>query len=157
MSAWLVFWLDMQLTLQWCHNEYDGVSNHRRLERLPNRLLSPRSKKTSKIRVSGLCEGHPPMTGKSPTQRASNAEYSSIRWSHHSLQNFIDSNTSVLENFRGVLLYKNSSINQQWFIACSYHWAIIKTTITWSTNIHTRPWTDLTLWSLRHVNEILDM
>ena len=34
----------------------------------------PRSKKTSKLRVAGLCEGNSPVTSEFPTQRASNAE-----------------------------------------------------------------------------------
>ena len=42
--------------LQWLHNEHDGVSNHQRLDCLLNRLFRPRSKKTSKLRVTGLCE-----------------------------------------------------------------------------------------------------
>ena len=33
-----------------------------------------RSKKTSKLRVTGLCEGSSPVTGEFPAQRASNAE-----------------------------------------------------------------------------------
>ena len=44
-------------TLQWRHNERDGVSNHRRLDCLLNRLFKHRSKKTSKLRVTGSCEG----------------------------------------------------------------------------------------------------
>ena len=51
------------LTLQRCHNEHDGVSNHQGLNRLLNRLFSSRSKKTSKLCVTGLCEGNPPVTG----------------------------------------------------------------------------------------------
>ena len=39
-----------------------------------NRLFRRRSKKTSKLRVTGLCEGNSPETGEFPTQRASNAE-----------------------------------------------------------------------------------
>ena len=35
------------VSLQWCDNERDGVSNHRRLECLLNRLFRRRSKKTS--------------------------------------------------------------------------------------------------------------
>ena len=41
---------------------------------LLNRLFRRRSKKTSKPRVTGLCEGNSPVTGESPSQRASNAE-----------------------------------------------------------------------------------
>ena len=40
-------------------------------------------KKTSKRRVTGLCEGNPPVTGGFPSQRASNAENVSIWWRHH--------------------------------------------------------------------------
>ena len=42
---------------QWRHYERDGVSNHRRLDNLLNRLFRRRSKKTSKLRVTGLCKG----------------------------------------------------------------------------------------------------
>ena len=64
---------------QWRHNEPNGVSNHRRLHYLLNRLFRHRSKQTSKLRVIGLCEGNSPMTG----QSASNAEKDSIWWRHH--------------------------------------------------------------------------
>ena len=42
-----------------------------------------RSKKTSKLRVIGLCEGNSPGTGEFPAQRASNAENVSIWCRHH--------------------------------------------------------------------------
>ena len=44
-----------------------------------------RSKKTSKLRVTGLCEGNSPVTDGFPAQRASNAENVSIWWRHHEL------------------------------------------------------------------------
>ena len=44
------------LTLQWRHNEPYGVSYHRRLDCLFSRLFRRGSKKTSKLRVTGLCE-----------------------------------------------------------------------------------------------------
>ena len=69
--------------LRWRHYERDGVSNHRRLGRFLNRLFVRRSKKTSKLRVTGLCEGNSPVTGEFPSQRASNAENVSIWWRHH--------------------------------------------------------------------------
>ena len=47
-------------TLQCRHNEHDGVSNHRRLDCLLKRLVRHRSKKTSKLHVTGLCVGNPP-------------------------------------------------------------------------------------------------
>ena len=48
-----------------------------------NRVFRRRSKKTSKLRVTGLCEGNSPVTGEFPAQRASNAENVSIWWRHH--------------------------------------------------------------------------
>ena len=60
------------------YDERDGVSNHRRLDGLLNRLFRRRSKKTSKLRVTGLCVGNSPLTGEFPSQRASNAENVSI-------------------------------------------------------------------------------
>ena len=44
---------------------------------------SSRSEKTSKLRVTDLCEGNSPMTSEFPTQRASNAENVSILWRDH--------------------------------------------------------------------------
>ena len=69
--------------LQWRHNEHDGVANHRRLDCLLNFLFRRRAKKTSKPRVTGLCEGNSSVTGEFPAQMASNAENASIWWRHH--------------------------------------------------------------------------
>ena len=56
-------------TWQWRHNERDCVSNHRHFDCLLNRLFRRRSKKTSKLRVTGLCGGNSPVIGEFPTQR----------------------------------------------------------------------------------------
>ena len=50
-------------SLQWRQNGRGGVSNHRRRDSLLNRLFMRRSNKTSKLRVTDLCEGDPPVTG----------------------------------------------------------------------------------------------
>ena len=50
-------------SLQWRHNKLYGISNHLRLDCLLNRLFRRRSKKTSKLRVTGLCEGNPSAKG----------------------------------------------------------------------------------------------
>ena len=42
-------------TLLWLHNGRDGVLNHQPHDCLLNRLFRHRSKKTSKIRVTGVC------------------------------------------------------------------------------------------------------
>ena len=70
-------------TLQWRHNGRDGVSNHQPHDCLFSRLFRRRSKKTSKLRVDGLCEGISSVTGEFLAQRASNAENVSIWWRHH--------------------------------------------------------------------------
>ena len=73
----------MHFSLQWRHNETDGVSNHQPRDCLLNSLFMHRSKKTSKLRVIGLCAGNSPVTGEFPAQRANNAENVSIWWRHH--------------------------------------------------------------------------
>ena len=57
--------------LQWRHNECHCFLNHRHLDCLLSRLLRRTSKKILKIRVTGLFEGNPPVTGAFPSQRAS--------------------------------------------------------------------------------------
>ena len=57
-------------SLQWRHKERYGVSNHRRLDCLQNRLFRRRSKKTSKLRVT-------------PAQGTSNSKNVSIWWRLH--------------------------------------------------------------------------
>ena len=42
-------------SFEWRHNECDGVSNHQPHDCLLNLLFKCRSKKTSKLRVTGLC------------------------------------------------------------------------------------------------------
>ena len=50
------------ISLQWRHNECAGVSNHWRFDCLLNCLFRRRSKKTSKLGVTGICEDKPPVT-----------------------------------------------------------------------------------------------
>ena len=61
-------------SLQWRHDDHDSVSNHQPYGCLLNRLFRRRSKKTSKLRVTGFCVWNSPETGEFPAQRASNAE-----------------------------------------------------------------------------------
>ena len=71
------------ITLKWRHNGLDSVSNHQPHDCLPKRSFKRRSKKTWKLRVTGLCAGNSPETGEFPAQMASNAENVSIWWRHH--------------------------------------------------------------------------
>ena len=69
--------------LQWRHKEGDGVSYHQPRDCLLKCLFRRRPKKTSKLSVTGLCEGNSPVTGDFPAQRTDNAENVSIWWRHH--------------------------------------------------------------------------
>ena len=84
--AMLLFHAYVWITLQWGHDGHDGVSNHQPHHCLLNRLFGFRSKKTSKLRVTGLCVGNSPGTSEFPTQKASNAENVSIWWRHNDIR-----------------------------------------------------------------------
>ena len=73
-------------TLQWRHDGHDSASNHQPHDCLLNRLFRRRSKKTSKLRVTGLCAGNSPATGEFSAQMASNAENVSIWWRHYRIK-----------------------------------------------------------------------
>ena len=59
--------------------------NHRPRDCLLNRLFRRRSKKTSKLRVTGLCGWNSQVTGEFPAQRTSNTENVSFWWRHHDI------------------------------------------------------------------------
>ena len=77
------WWKNVYDSLQWRHNERVCVSNHQPHGCLLNRLFGRRSKKTPKLRVTGLCAGNSPGTFEFSAQMASNAENVSIWWRHH--------------------------------------------------------------------------
>ena len=62
----LSFKNEIVTTLHWRQNDHDGVSNHQPHGCLLNRLFGRRSKKTSKLRVTGLCAGNSPGPVNSP-------------------------------------------------------------------------------------------
>ena len=76
-------------SLQCRHNEHNGVSNHQRIHCLLNCWFRRKSKKTSKLCVTGLCVGNSPVTGEFPAQKANNAEHASIWWPHHDVESLI--------------------------------------------------------------------
>ena len=76
MTPGIVMWRYTCISLQWRHNE-------QRLDCLLNRLFRRRSKKTSKLCVTGLCEGNALVVDGFPSQRANNAGNVSIWWRHH--------------------------------------------------------------------------
>ena len=79
-----ILWYDVGfLPLQWRHNEHDGVSNHQTRDCSLNRLFMRKSKKTSKLRFTGLCVGNSPVAGEFSAEMASNTENISIWWRHN--------------------------------------------------------------------------
>ena len=76
-------------SLQRRYNGRDGVSNHQPHDCLLNYLFRRRSRKTSKLRVTGLCAGNSPVTGEFPAQMASNAENVAISWRHNENHCFV--------------------------------------------------------------------
>ena len=76
------------LTWQWRHNGRDGVSNHHPHDCLLNRLFRRRSKKTSKLRVTGLCEKNPPVNSPASEQfylylAAKNSVHANVKMQTH--------------------------------------------------------------------------
>ena len=70
----------------WCRDSlqtYSDVIMSMMVFKMHNHLFRRRSKKTSNLCVTGLCEGNSPVTGEFPSQRASNAENVSIWWPHN--------------------------------------------------------------------------
>ena len=72
-STWLCHYNDVLI----------GFWNHQPHDYLLNRLFRCWSKKTPKLRVTGLCAGNSPVAGEFPAQMASDAENVSIWWRHH--------------------------------------------------------------------------
>ena len=108
-------------TLHWRHRELDGGSNHQAHNWLLNRLFGRRSKKTPKLRVTGLFVGNSPVTGDFPANWASNAENVSIWWRHHEC---VKHNQSVciyhgvhaVENTLNVLMH--CAVARPWLYPC---------------------------------------
>ena len=71
------------LSLHRRHNERYGVSNHQPHDCFLNCLFRRRSKKTPKLRFTGLCAGNSSVTGEVPAHKVSNTENVSIWWCHH--------------------------------------------------------------------------
>ena len=58
-TSTLVKIMAWRCSFQWRHNERDGALNHQCRDGLLDRLFRRRSKNTSRLRVTGLCEGIP--------------------------------------------------------------------------------------------------
>ena len=69
--------------LQWRHNDHYGVSNHQPHDCLLNHLFRRRSKKTSKLCITGLCVGNPPGPVNSPHKGLVMRKIIPFLWCHH--------------------------------------------------------------------------
>ena len=103
-------------SLQWRHNERGGISNHQSHDCLLSRLFRHRSKKTSKLRVTGFC-----VTGEFPAQRASNAKNVSLWWRHH-----VSGGSDATDNQESVWIICNMfpsgyTLNDGHFITLSFY------------------------------------
>ena len=84
-------------SLQWRHNEPHDF--------LLSRLFRRRSKKTPKLRFTGLCVGNLlPVTGEFPAQQASSAENVSIWWHHHEGRNTVK--IALVDSVRSVWILR---------------------------------------------------
>ena len=97
--SWESLYQERWSSLQWRHNGHDSISNHQPHDCLLNRLFRRRSKKTSKLRVTGLCAGNSPGTGEFPAQMASNVENVSIWWRHYVYRNRVLEYNEFLWNY----------------------------------------------------------
>ena len=113
-------WTDFhEISLQWCHNGRNGVSNYRPLDCVLNRLLMRRPKKTLKLRFTGLCGGNSQVTGEIPAQKASNAENVSIWWRHHVSVVYSRDSNNGYANSREI--WKAYSCHDVFMISAKFH------------------------------------
>ena len=109
-QRWETDWVVSDI-LQWRHNERDRVSNHRRLDCLLNGLFRRKSKKTSKLRVTGLYQGNLPVTDSIPAQRASNAgmfPFDDVIMNHTIFNDFVN---QLLYNNKRFLMW-NTAVHE---------------------------------------------
>ena len=93
------------MSLGWRHDDHHGVSDHRPHDCLLNRLFRRRSKKTSKLRVTGLCVWNSPLTSDFPAQMTSNAENVSIWWRHQVFVVYMGSQIELLASYWNSLIW----------------------------------------------------
>ena len=94
--SWTHLWWDITVTLICAMvSQITSVS----IVCLFNRLFRRISKKTSKLRFTGLMGENSPVTAGFPSQRASNAENISIWWRHHDMKALLKDQAPILTPF----------------------------------------------------------
>ena len=83
-----ILW-DFVYILQWRHNERDGISNHRHLDCLLNRLFRRISKEISKLHVTGPGEVNSPHKGPI-TRTIFPFDDVIMNIFHHNINSFVD-------------------------------------------------------------------
>ena len=78
---YILDWAGLRITMTWQWARWRIKSPASRL--FTQLFIQAQSKNTSKLLVTGFCEGNSPVTGEFPPQRASNAENVSAWWRHH--------------------------------------------------------------------------
>ena len=95
--------------------------NHQPHDCLLKRLFWRRSKKTSKLRVTGLCDGNSVVTGEFPTQRASNAEIFFV-WRHLDMvYGGLNKMVNILQTTFSIAF----SWKKYYIIWLKFHWSFI--------------------------------
>ena len=128
----LVLLLLPRSTLQWHHNERDGISKHQPHDCLLNHLFRPRSKKTSKFRITGLGEGNSLVTGEFPSQSVSNVENVSIGWRLHDV--LISPTFNIIDFFKTIEHVIGSINLTLWPLGdlnVNFRWVIFKQINSW--------------------------
>ena len=104
----------VNLAVQWRHNVYGSVSNYQPRGCLLNRLFRRRSKKTSKLRVTGLCAGNSPGSVNSPTKgqlRGLCFHLMTSSWNKNTNLSFMDFMCIPGQRHRHVEWYTHNQIN----------------------------------------------
>ena len=148
---------DVITSLQWRHNGRDNISNHQPHDCFLSRLCRQRSKKTSKLCITGLCAGNSPEAREFRTQMASNVENVSIWWCHHDWSQVTHARTRMpwhtwhcthrthlhtLTQIMGCLLYGNKPFSKPVLAYCKLDtyeqiWVNFESK---SQHFHTRVW-----------------
>ena len=105
---------DFTNTLHWRHNDHDGVSSHQPHGCLLNRLSRRRSKKTSKLLVTGLCVGNSPGPVNSPHKGPVTRKTVSIWWRHHESWFLITRSGTITGLTRMQHLQATPEVNTLW-------------------------------------------
>ena len=122
--------LDVQeypsFTFRWHHNGHDGVSNHQPHHCLLNRLFWCRSKKTSKLRLTGLCAGPVNSPHKWPVTRKMfpfDDVIMSTRWVKHFINRCLFFSYELLKNMIvGMWIHIIFPFSSCIFVVTSYLW-----------------------------------